>query len=549
MDALRAEAMQNAGSLHARLAPLRDRADLPAAAAELIRSGTERERIIALLALREAAHRGQAVAEPALLALADSLAKVRAVAVRTLGMIGWSGARAALESAIHDDDRDVREHALRGLLEIDGPAGRQQIAAMLHDVSDRRSIESVLGALEAAKFEELPPGFEALTDHPDPDVRRRALTILGYSAPADPLVLYRALRDASAQIRIAALGALMRWQSPPPASALPTLLSDPDRQVWKATLFLIVLAQGPRHAASLEALPSSSPEDIAEPTAVLGGQEAIPRIATMLTRSTSERDALASWRAARLAGAAAPDAADRAFVQPLRAVLKSGSERVRLAAVRAAASLGADATAAILEHWPAETDERIRAAALQSLTSVLGANTGPHLRQALNDPSERVRGTAAEELGRNGSADDIAALEQARPPTTPMEEILRWAAIARLRGSAENALAAATRALADPAHTGRMFTQWYAPGEDLCIVLTLAGTALVRRGGEDEVSTFTITEDGALRIGAHTCSCRIARVRIHGAVTSTWGHRVELSPDPWSHAMRRTLETASWSAG
>ena len=102
VDALRAEAVQNAGSLHARLAPLRDRADLPAAAAELIRSGTERERIIALLALREAAHRGQAVAEPALLALADSLPKVRVVAVRTLGIIGWSGARAALESAIHD---------------------------------------------------------------------------------------------------------------------------------------------------------------------------------------------------------------------------------------------------------------------------------------------------------------------------------------------------------------------------------------------------------------------------------------------------------------
>jgi hypothetical protein len=326
-------------------------------------------------------------------------------------------------------------------------------------------------------------------------------------------------------------------------------LSDPDRQVWKTTLFLIVHAQGPRDAASLEVLPSSSPEDVAEATAVLGGQDAIPRIAAMLARSQSEREAIASWRAARLAGAVAPEIADQAFRQPLRTVLKDGPQRLRSAATMAAATLGSEAAAAIMEHMPTETDDRIRAVILQSLASLLGAKAGPQLREALNDPSERVRGTAAEELGRNGSADDVAVLEHARPPATPMEEILRWAAIVRLSGVPESAFAAPTRLLGDPAQTGRLFTHWYAPGDDISIVFSRAGVMLVRRDGADAVTTFAMTDGGTLLIDENVYSCRIARVRIHGAVTSTWGHRVELSPDPWSGSAKRTLETTSWSAG
>jgi HEAT repeat protein len=534
------------------LEPLRDRADLPAAAAELIRTGTERERIFALLGLREAAHRGQEVAEPAMLALTDPVPKVRIVAARALGVIGWTGARPALEAATDDDDTEVRTHALLGLLELDVTFGLQRLTAMLHD-ADRGDDGNILGVvfavLEAAKFEELPPAVGALTCHPDAEVRRRAVAIMGYAIPAEVEPLYRALNDPSTEVRLAAIEALIRWQHPAPAGALAALLSDPDRRVWRLTLSLVVRVRGPRHPESLDFLPSTSPEDVAEAAAVLGGRDAIPRIRAMLDRSTSERGAVASWRAAGLVGETAPDAAGTSFIGPLRDALRAGTERVRLAAMRAASYLGPDVGVVIIEHMPGESDSRVRAAAVRALSNVLGPEACPQLRLAMNDPSEGVRCSAMEALGRVGAGDDRKVIEQARPPATPMEALMRWQALVRLTPKAEATLPEATRQLADPAHVGRLFTQWHTPIEHLSAVFSRVGAVIVYREDEVESSTFAMENDDKVRIGEKIYSICIDRVRIHDPATSMWGYRVQLIPDPWSHLPMRVLETMSWATG
>jgi len=548
LELLRARAAQTVGPMHVELEQLRDRADLPAAAAELIRTGTELERIVALLGLREAAGRGQEVAEPAALALADASPKVRKVAARALGAIGWAGAGPALEAATHDDDPGVRLHALLGLLEVDVVAGVRRIDAMLDDKDGGDGTrEAALAALEDAKPDELPPALEALTHHPDVAIRGRAVAILGYSATAAIESLYRALSDSSTEVRLAAITALMRRQAPPPAGELLALFSDPDPRVQQLAVRLVVRAHGPRDPASVDRLPSDSPAAIAEAAAVLGGPDAIPQIRTMFARSTSALDQIAAWNAVGLVGEAAADAG-ASFLHPLGDALRAGDERVRRAALDAASSLGPDAAAVIVAHVPGEADPLARAIAVRSLSRILGPAARPQLRLALDDRSEIVRRAAMEALGRVGAADDRVGIERASA-ASPMEELVRWQALARL-APAEIVLSEATRELADPAHNGRLFTQWYAPAEDVRAVFSRAGTVILYRDGDDvgETSSCVLMDDGRARIGDRICSVRIDRIRIHEPVTSVWGYRGELTPDPWSRLSRRVLETTAWAA-
>jgi HEAT repeat protein len=540
--------VRTVGPLHAELEQLRDRADLPTAAAELIRSGTEHERIIALLGLREAGSRGSEVAEPAAAALADTSPKVRKLAARTLGAIGWVGAGPALEATTHDDDTSVRTHALLGLLEIDATAGIRRIAAMINDTnSDVGGREAALAALEDAKLDELPPALGALVTHPDVAIRSRAVAIIGYSSSADIEPLRRALRDSSAQVRLAAVLALMRRQESPPADSIAALFVDPDPQVRQLAVRLVVRSRGPRYPASLDLLPSGPPAAVAEATAVLGGADAIPRIRTMIVQSTSTLDQIAAWHAVGLVGQSALDAA-AAFVDPLSDALRAGDERVRRAAFDAASSLGPSAAMVIVERLAEESDPLARAVAVQSLSKILGSVARPQLRLALNDQAEIVRRSAMEALGRVGTADDRVVLERTGT-ASPMEELMRWEALARL-APAENALSAATRELADPAQNGRLFTQWYAPAEDLRALFSRAGTVLVYRDGDDtgETSSVALMDDGRVRIGDQVCAVRIDRIRVHEQVTSVWGYRGELTPDPWSRVSRRVLETTAWAA-
>src|SRR5688572_31655367 len=99
IERLRDRAARTNGDPFVELEQLRDRGDLPTAATELIRAGTEAERVTAVLALREAKDRGAEVAQAVIVALADPSARVRIVAARALGAIGWTAARAALEAS------------------------------------------------------------------------------------------------------------------------------------------------------------------------------------------------------------------------------------------------------------------------------------------------------------------------------------------------------------------------------------------------------------------------------------------------------------------
>jgi hypothetical protein len=130
---------------------------------------------------------------------------------------------------------------------------------------------------------------------------------------------------------------------------------------------------------------------------------------------------------------------------------------------------------------------------------------------------------------------------------SPIEQLARWQALVRLsRG--ETALPEATRPLADPGHTGRLFTRWYEPGDDLSVIFTRAGVMILFRDGDHtgEIGAFDMLADGRARIGDEDCTLRLDRVRLHEPVVSSWGYSVVMKPDPWSSAPRRVLETLTW---
>ncbi|HEX4419011.1 MAG TPA: HEAT repeat domain-containing protein [Kofleriaceae bacterium] len=544
LEALRARAAKMTGPMYVELELLRDRPDLPTAAAELLGTGNERERIVALLALREAASRGSEVADPATLALRDASPGVRKVAARTLGAIGWAGAAVALEAATHDRDADVCTQALLGLLEVDAGAGIRRMDVMLDTDGggEGGAVQAVLGALEDAKLDQLPAGVGALTRHPDPAIRRRAMAIFGYSASTTIAPLQRGLVDPDASVKLAALAALMRRQQRPSAEAVASLVSDPDARVVQLALRLIVLARGPQHPDSLEQIASDAPAEVAEAIAVLGGAAAIPKLLAMLSGPRPEPDLVATWRAVRLVGEVAPWQAGSAFLDSLRSAVCDGSDRVRHAAVMAASTLGLDAARAVIARLVDEPAPRVRAEAMQTLAKLLGTAAAPHLRHALADDSELVRCAAVTALGQVGTGADRAAIEQMAPPT-PMEALVREQALLQLGGMDASSFAEVVRVLADPGGHGRFFTRWSTPIADLRVVFSGRGIMLVYRDDEVEIGRCTAADGGGVRIAHQVVGVRMERIRIHELVTSAWGYRLELTPDPWSQRPRCILQS------
>jgi len=542
LELLRQRAVRTTGPVLVELEHLRDRADLPAAATELLRTGTEMERIIAVLALREAKHRRHEVAQPAILALADPSARVRIAAARALGVIGWPGARAALESASQDRDADVRKHALLGLLELAPVTGVQWIGAALGGVPDAR--ESALAALEDARADKLPDELAQLVDDPDVATRVRAIGILAFSASSSASPLFRALRDGSPDVRLAALNALVRREQAPPVDALPSLFADPDPRVRQRALQVVDRGGGPRHPQSLDLLPHDAPATAAAAVAVLGGAAAIPRLRAMLAESTSAPDRVLVWRAIGRIGEVVPD--DTLGAAVLRTGLTDPDDGVRRAAVDAGRWLGPLAAALVTEQLRREPEPRVRAVAVRTLARLLGSAAAPELRRALDDESEDVRRWALDGLGRVGTAGDRGAVERV-VAGSPLEQLARWQAIVRL-GRGEPALPEATRALADPAHTGRLFTHWYEPSEDFSAIFSRAGMVIVFRDGDrvGEVDSFEVMANGRVRIGDQPCTLRLDRVLIHEPVVSTWGYSLLIKPDPWSSEPQRVVETITW---
>lgn len=140
----------------------------------------------------------------------------RIAAVRVWGQVGAAEAFAGLAEACEDSDERVRLEALRAMVRA---AGRRPVPAVAIIAAERRMAADASPAVRAAALQALvhradPPRLQALKerwlDDALPEVRARVVDALGAAGMRFRSVLLTQLRDSSAVVRAAAVGAL--WQ-------------------------------------------------------------------------------------------------------------------------------------------------------------------------------------------------------------------------------------------------------------------------------------------------------------------------------------------------
>jgi HEAT repeat protein len=135
------------------------------------------------------------------------------------------------------------------------------------------------------------------------------------------------------------------------------------------------------------------------------GPDAAPAGAALVT-ALADRDKFVRWASARILGRLGPEEGE-AVVPPLAILLTDPDLDVRLAAIAALERLGPAAKAAVpdLRRTIGSSDAELRVAAIRALASIGGAAAStavPELIDAMGDADGRVRQIAAQVLGKLG---------------------------------------------------------------------------------------------------------------------------------------------------
>jgi HEAT repeat protein len=170
-----------------------------------------------------------------LLAITDDDPEVRMLGAEALGKTNSVEARDALVPLLQDNDLWVRAAAARGFGMLGGERAVEVLAGHLGSATDifLLALVEVLGKLNSV--EALSP-LLALTEHPDPEVRKTVLAALsGYGAEEARRAITSRLSDAHWSVRKAAIEILKQKSD---AAAEPLLEeiadSDPDTAVRQA---------------------------------------------------------------------------------------------------------------------------------------------------------------------------------------------------------------------------------------------------------------------------------------------------------------------------
>ena len=170
-----------------------------------------------------------------LLAVTDDEPEVRMIATDALGATDAPEARDALIALLADTDPWVRAAAARGLSRIGGNKAGLALVGRLGTASDIFLL-ALVEALGALAFPQALDPILSLTDHPDPEVRKTALSALsGYDGEAAPRAVIARLSDPHWSVRKAAVEALKRKRDAAVEALLVKIAEgDPDTAVRRA---------------------------------------------------------------------------------------------------------------------------------------------------------------------------------------------------------------------------------------------------------------------------------------------------------------------------
>lgn len=162
----------------------------------------------------------------------------RAYAANAIGeFLSPAGVRHVAEAAVKDPSARVREAALLALVRLNHEGPNQAIGAALFDEDENVRLTAVKAASSVNVFSNLSELVELIGDD-SPRVRRRAAEALGSMRVRDAVSGLAALasesREASAEVRQAAVWALGQLGEPEGKSAVEEALTDSDPQVRDA---------------------------------------------------------------------------------------------------------------------------------------------------------------------------------------------------------------------------------------------------------------------------------------------------------------------------
>lgn len=370
-------------------------------------------------------------------------------------------------------DRETRLSALRRAQHRHAPALASDLRTLLRSPAGRDVLPDVVRAVAASGGDDLGALLDEGLSHPRGDVRSAALDSLDAhpSIPTPPTLRRLAERAERARERMRALSSLARRDPAAAASIAAGLLDHPDPEMRGVAISL--LGDVPSERPFERLLRRLEVEDGSAPEPPPRGEDVVPAATTGEPASSEAERARRVLRAALVRALRAADPV-RARPVLLRLVASDREARTREAAARALLGLALEEDAAtLLRLADADADPEVRVALLRVVATLAGSadaqarfealvanpNTRDETLRLLAETTSRLAPPALAE-GLSGSewtdeerAAALRTLERAgRVP--PPEEIARIALGARtldLCSEAVRVLAAARDAGAEPA--------------------------------------------------------------------------------------------------
>ena len=327
-----------------------------------------------------------------------------------------------LLSLLGDSDAEVRAQAAKILGDRRFLGAYDGLLKLLGDASPRARFFAAMGLGKLGRREALPAIFAMLRENADKDPYLRHAGVMALTGINDMDALVIAAKDNSSAIRMGALLAMRRLRraeiavflkDADPALVLEAARAINDEPINGAMRELAALIDKPiRDEAILRrVLNANFHYGTAQSAAALAGYAAhSDAVENMRVEALEE---LADWPHPsgrdRVIGLWRPVAAVRAretavdALQPgLAAILKSASDRVRIAAIHAAGRLEIVAAGPVLSELVADTklSSRVRVEALKALATLDDPGLEAAMKIAQGDTSEELRRAATSLQGK-----------------------------------------------------------------------------------------------------------------------------------------------------
>ena len=262
---------------------------------------------------------------------------------------------------------------------VDAEGDTTPYLASLLEQADLDMFPHIVSALLIKKDPRAVPVLARQLDSIRPDVRGQAAAILATTAVAGSAKhVWPLLRDAEAEVRVSALGALRILAEAELLPHLPLLCADPEREVREQALaffFDLSKKQGAEEKTSLglaAALEKSQGPATLHLIAVIGKTRKSEAGYFLAPYLESERSNVRAATAAALGSLGAT----RYSTALIARLPKERDTQVRVELARALQKLRAPKAVGPLIEWLADPDVEVRAAALQALGSLTGMAFG-----------------------------------------------------------------------------------------------------------------------------------------------------------------------------